>query len=167
MPNEKSHLSLANHNQDLLDKLVAEIKEFPDWVATVAFYKALHVVEAAFACENPVRHGTDHPTRERILKSEKKYEHIYRHYRVLYAASMVARYMQDNQTDFTSYLEPQAVIDTLLRHRLHEVEKSALRRMRNPDQLATIMSRLAPDPDEPSAAPAPSSNPSPGPSASL
>jgi hypothetical protein len=143
MPNETSHLSLANHNQDLLDKLVGEIDEFPDWVATVAFYKALHVVEAVFACENPARHGADHPSRERILKMDSKYAHIYRHYRVLYAASMVARYMQDSQTDFTSYLSPQQVIDTLLKHRLHEVEKSAAKKLRNPDQLVTIASRLA------------------------
>ena len=145
MPNEKSHLSLANHNQDLLDKLVAEVENFPDWTATVAFYKALHVVEAAFACENPARHGTDHPSRERVLKSDVKYAHIYRNYRVLYSASLVARYMQDNQTDFTSYLTPRQVIDVLLKHRLHEVEKSASKKMRNPDQLVTIASRLASD----------------------
>ena len=145
MPNENSHLALANHNQELLDKLVAEVDKFPDWTATVAFYKALHVVEAAFACENPVRHGTDHPSRERILKSDRKYESIYRHYRVLYAASMVARYMQDNQTDFTSYLSPQQVIDTLLKHRLNEVEKSAAKKMANPDKLVTNVSRLSPD----------------------
>jgi hypothetical protein len=144
MPNEKSHLALANHNQELLDKLVAEIDKSPDWTATVAFYKALHVVEAAFACENPTRHGTDHPSRECILKSDKKYESIYRHYRVLYAASMVARYMQDNETDFTSYLSPRQVIDTLLKHRLLEVEKSAAKKMRNPDQLMTNSSRMAP-----------------------
>ncbi|MDR3619660.1 MAG: hypothetical protein P4L85_09940 [Paludisphaera borealis] len=152
MPNEASHLSLANHNQDLLDKLVAEIDAFPDWAATVAFYKALHVVEAVFACENPARHGADHPTRERVLKSDKKYEHIYRNYRVLYAASMVARYMQDDRTNFSDYLTPQRVVDELLKHRLHEVEKSAAKRMRSPDRLTTIASRLpSPPPASPTA----------------
>ncbi len=143
MPNEMSHLALANHNQDLLDILVTEIEKFPDWATTVAFYKALHIVEAVFACENPARHGADHPSRERILKTIPKYTHIYRHYRVLYSASMVARYMQDNQTDFTNYLSPQAVIDKLLKHRLHEIEKSAVKQLKNPNQLATVSSRLS------------------------
>jgi hypothetical protein len=142
MPNERSHLALANHNQDLLDRLVVEIDAFPDWVATVAFYKALHVVEAVFACENPARHGADYVNRERILKSSPKYEHIYRHYRVLYSASMVARYMQDNLTDFATYLAPHRVIDELLKHRLHEVEKSAAKRLKNPSQLVTVTSRF-------------------------
>lgn len=143
MPSEQSHLSLANHNQDLLDTLVLDIKRFPDWAATVAFYKALHVVEAALACENPARHGMDHSARERLLKTDRRYQAIYRHYRPLYAASMVARYMEDNQTDFTSYLTPDQVIGTLLKYRLHEVEKSAMRKLKSPEALATITSRLA------------------------
>lgn len=146
MPDESSHLVLANHNQDLLDRLVADVDRFPDWTATVAFYKALHVVEAALACENPRRHGIDHSHRERILKSDNKYKNIYRNYRVLYAASMVARYMEDGQTNFASYLTPTQVIGTLLRYRLHEVEKSVLNKLRQPDKLVTVASRLAAPP---------------------
>ena len=158
MPNERSHLSLANHNQDLLDRLLAEVDQFPDWTTTVAFYKALHVVEAAFACENPARHGVNHSTREHLLKNDRRYEHIYRHYRPLFAASMVARYMQDNQTDFTKYMTPSDVVEKLVKHRLHEVEKSVLKKLRNPDQLVTIASRLAEadEDDNRADAPAPS-----------
>ena len=154
MPDESSHLVLANHNQDLLDRLVAEVDRFPDWTATVAFYKALHVVEAALACENPRRHGMDHSHRERILKSDNKYRNIYKHYRVLYTASMVARYMEDEKTSFTNYLTPTQVIGTLLRYRLHEVEKSASGKLRQPNNLVTIASRLAPPPSPPPGPPA-------------
>ena len=150
MPNERSHLSLANHNQDLLDKLILDIERFPDWAATVAFYKALHVVEAAFACENPVRHGSDHLARERILKNDRRYEVIYRHYRPLYAASMVARYMEDNQTSFTNYMSAHDVIAKLLKHRLHEVEKSALKKLKSPSDLVTFSSRMKTESDDPS-----------------
>lgn len=142
MPNEKSHLALANHNQDLLDQLVPKVEEFPDWVATVAFYKALHVVEAVLACGNPAQHGVDHPKRERTLKSNHKYKNIYQNYRPLYAASLVARYMKDDQTDFTSYLSPAEVINKLLRHRLHQLERSALKQLKTPSLLVTCASRL-------------------------
>lgn len=143
MPNEKSHLSQANHNQNLLDQLVPKVEEFPDWVATVAFYKALHVVEAVLACESPIRHGRDHESRARILGSEKRHEQMYRNYRPLYAASMVARYMRDDGADFTSYLSPARVISELLRHRLHQVEKSALKQLKSPDLLVTCASRMS------------------------
>ena len=144
MPNEESHLALANHNQDLLDRLVAEIDEFPDWAATVAFYKALHVVEAVLACEGPARHGVDHAYREHILKSEKRYEHIYKNYRRLYAASLIARYMKEDITDFTSHFSPADVIAKLLKHRLHEVEKSALKKLKSPNLLVTCASKMPP-----------------------
>lgn len=138
MPNELSHLALANHNQELLAELIPKIDKFPDWVATVAFYKALHVVEAVFASETPVRHGVDHPNRERCLKADKRYTHIYRHYRPLYAASMVARYMQDGHTSFADYMNPQTVIQTLLNHDLHQLETSAKKQLKHPQDLVTI-----------------------------
>ena len=147
MQNERNHLTLANHNQDLLDKLVDDVDQFPDWVATVAFYKALHVVEAVFACETPTRHGIDHVTRERLLKSDRKYEAIYRHYRILVAGSMIARYMQDDQTCFTHFMTPDQVVNQLLQHRLHELEKSASKKLRNPRVLVTFASKHLPGSD--------------------
>lgn len=104
MPTEMDHLSLANHNHDLLAELLPQIHRFPDWVATIAFYKSLHVVEAVFASENPSKHGTDHFDRENYLKRSHRYSNIYQHYRPLAATSMIARYMGSGYLAFTKYI---------------------------------------------------------------
>jgi hypothetical protein len=77
----------------LLALLLPQLDEFPDWVTTVAFYKALHIVEAVFANDINVRHGTGHEHRERVLKTTTKYRHLYKYYRPLYTASVKARYL--------------------------------------------------------------------------
>ncbi len=48
MASEAEHIDLASSNQNLIDHLIHE-NAFHDWLATVAFYKAIHVVEAVFA----------------------------------------------------------------------------------------------------------------------
>src|SRR5882757_6004521 len=101
MPNEATHLAIANHNQDLIDLLLPRIDEYADWITTVAFYKALHVVEAVFSNDKSVNHGIDHYTRERILKTNNKFKQIYTNYRPLYSASLVARYLSDGYSSFS------------------------------------------------------------------
>ena len=61
MATESDHISLANHNHGLLLHLLAH-GGYPDWAATVGFYKAVHIVEAVFATEvDPGhRHATLH-----------------------------------------------------------------------------------------------------------
>lgn len=48
MPSDAKHLDQANHNEDLLSHLsdVSKQSIFSDWYVTVAFYTALHYVEA-------------------------------------------------------------------------------------------------------------------------
>src|SRR2546421_1473890 len=98
MPTEASHFLLAAHNQDLIDHLLKDIDQFADWVTTVAFYKAVHLVEAVFSRDPHIKHGRTHEHREQCLKSDRRYSNIYKNYRPLWAASTVARYLEDHSS---------------------------------------------------------------------
>lgn len=133
MPNDADHINLAVKNQRAINHLLPARKDHPEWVATIAFYKAVHVVEAMFFQDPTIRHTSDHPTRNRHLKTQRRYSHIWHHYRRLFAASLVARYLQDEQhagySTFSDYLSSDDVVSSLLNDHLHQVEKSALGRL--------------------------------------
>src|SRR5256885_1093085 len=99
MPSQQAHLELARRNQELIEHLSKDLHRFPDWVTTVAFYRALHLVEAVFAEDADIRHGGDHGSRQRHLKSNRKYTTIYKAYHPLWTASIVARYLEDRNAD--------------------------------------------------------------------
>lgn len=132
MPSRDDHLSLAKHNQDVIDFLRTDsARRFHDWVAIVAFYKALHLIEALFACFSWIKHGGDHATRERILKSDTRYDAIRPHYRALKEASSVARYLSlagggKHYNTFGDYMTVEDVDSYILSHRLRSIEKSAM-----------------------------------------
>lgn len=143
MPDESTHLAIANHNQAFIELLLPNIADFSDWITTAAFYKALHVVEAVFFNDPAIRHAADHNHRENILKRERRFSHIYKSYRILYSASLVARYLSGGHASFSDYLTPDQVHSLILGHHLHQVEKSALRLLRNGSALRCVHSCLA------------------------
>ena len=49
MPSSEAHVRAALNNQATIDYLLAGGVVHAPWVVTVAFYKALHVVEAVLA----------------------------------------------------------------------------------------------------------------------
>jgi hypothetical protein len=150
MPDESAQLELANHNQELLAALLPRIDRFSDWVATVAFYKALHVVEAVFANDRNVQHGRDHDHREHCLKANPRYRKIYGHYRPLLAVSKRARYLHDGMTRFSDSFTPEDVVREVLRHDLHQVEVSAAKFLKHPERLVRVGSLWeSPSPDSP------------------
>ncbi len=72
MPTDQQHITQALHNSSVLWLFSQHEKqaEFSDWFATIAFYSALHFIEAIFykckptiVCENgiswPVKHSTE------------------------------------------------------------------------------------------------------------
>jgi hypothetical protein len=129
MPNELSHIQQAQHNSQALSCLERSVDDFSDWMTTVAFYKALHLVEAVFANDKTILHGHNHENRENILKRTPKYSNIYKHYRVLLNASIVARYLQERGSDsryskFSYYMSKEGVKKDLIDHRLHQIEKT-------------------------------------------
>ena len=128
MPTDKDHQALAEHNQRTIDFLLTGGDEFPDWTATVAFYKAVHLIEALLAREYHT-HGIDHANRGRILKQENRYTNIYRQYSALKEASTVARYLCESNggrsyRTFTDYCTMERVKSEILGSRLKELEKS-------------------------------------------
>ena len=84
MATEKDHLAKAAHNEKFLQMIG---KEFVDWRATVAFYVAVHLVEALFA---PKQHSRGHRERNQYLK--KHFRAIYPEFYALYNYSLFVRY---------------------------------------------------------------------------
>lgn len=129
MPSEEAHLKLASRNQATIDHLLCDVPKFSEWITTIAFYKAVHLVEAVFSRDPNIRHTHDHKTRELQLKKTKKYAHLWKHYRPLWTASLIARYLEDlggtAHSSFSDYLSPEKVQDEILNHRLKQVENSA------------------------------------------
>jgi hypothetical protein len=86
MGTQSDHREKADHNQAFLESIDAT--KYPDWVVTVCFYKALHLVEMVFAKDN--RHSDNHRDRHDTLK--RKHPDIWRQYLPLYVQSRRARY---------------------------------------------------------------------------
>lgn len=127
MASDLDHVALANRNHEALEHLLEQPGRFPEWITTIAFYKALQMVEASFAHTQTGRTST-HGDRLDRLKREKRYQHIFKHYRPLWEASMVARYLSDlsgrDYRSFTDYMKPEVVVAQIVRHRLRQIENS-------------------------------------------
>lgn len=133
MPNFEVHETAAARNQNVLDCLLENYahspNDFAHWVLTVAFYKALHLVETIFSQETQPFHSKDHHERNQRLKNIKKYEHIWRHYRLLLDASMAARYLVvphsgEDLTDLDAYLSGDSIHAKFINHSLRQIENS-------------------------------------------
>ena len=108
MASETAHLAKADSNQSFLETIG---DEYPDWLAVVAFYKAVHLVEALFA-----RQGTqskNHTDRNRRLK--KHHPAIWKAFIPLFNASKLLRY-----TDYK--MSAHKVRQELIGTRLAKVE---------------------------------------------
>jgi hypothetical protein len=86
MATPEQHQAQADHNQAFYETIDSTL--FPDWAATVAFYKAVHLVEKLFRQRG--QKGGSHMKRNNILKTQ--YLPIWRHYKALYSFSRLARY---------------------------------------------------------------------------
>ena len=128
MPTELAHIAQANRCQKVLAYLCQGQEDLSDWAAVLAFYKALHVIEAVFAVDQNILHGRHHTQRAKYLKS-KKYQDLWRSYRPLLAAARVARYLEDDKgkahATFNAYLPPGSLASQLLMPNLVVLEKTA------------------------------------------
>jgi hypothetical protein len=140
MPSESDHLALANKNHSALEYLRASKDEpHSEWVVTVAFYKAVQVVQAIFAKIGRSCH--DHKSRHAILKS--KFPDIWKHYRVLWQASTIARYLHDNEagtpyTSFDAYCPPDRVSERFIERRLRAIEQLSVKHLSDPTKLVRV-----------------------------
>ncbi len=78
MPSKASHLCVVRENTATIEWIRKAPNPMPQWVVTVAFYKALHIVEAVFAADkySPIRHADDHAQRNEVLRRENRYGNI-------------------------------------------------------------------------------------------
>ncbi len=127
MSTKSTHISIAAKNDKAKRYLLEKINDYPEWVTITAFYQALHMTEAVFAGDKKIKHSQSHDNRLANLKSDNRYSHLYKHFRPLYSASMVARYLSaDNKeySSFTEYLTPDEVLSEIINYRLCEIEKT-------------------------------------------
>ena len=93
MPSKDSHLRIVHENTAAINWVRQAQPPMPQWVVTIAFYKALHIIEAVFAADkkSPIRHADDHAQRNDVLRREPRYSHLWKHYRPLWNDSLIAR----------------------------------------------------------------------------
>jgi hypothetical protein len=132
MPSKDAHLSAARRNEATLRFLLSGADEHLAWVATVAFYKALHIIEAVFASDSALTedHTDDHKRRNNLLKTTVRYQQLWRMYRPLFEVSLNARYLRANDNAptheiFERYMPRANVESTVLNHYLLQVERAA------------------------------------------
>jgi len=139
MPCESDHIALANKNHIAMLCLHEAVDDHPEWVVTIAFYKAVHIVQAVFSKSNKSCH--DHKTRHSILK--RSYPDIWKQYRPLWIGSTIARYLHDNTsgtpyTSFVDYCSADEVYTKFVVKRLRNVEDLSVNRL-SKDQKDILM----------------------------
>ncbi|MCS7264054.1 MAG: hypothetical protein NZ805_04395 [Armatimonadetes bacterium] len=88
MPSESTHLAQVRHNLVFLRSFYAPTTPYPDWAVTVAFYTALHAIEAALASQH--MHSQSHVERRRYVR--QMFPHLWRLYYRLDVFSRRTRY---------------------------------------------------------------------------
>ena len=129
MSAEKDHIALANVNHAALAHLLEEHDRFPEWISTIAFYKAVQIAEAVFA-NNLNMHSMGHDDRRRTLQMDR-FRLLHRDYIPLLTASRIARYLQDRDSNttistFRQWRSPDSVRNDLVMKRLCRFEQSSL-----------------------------------------
>lgn len=93
MASVEQHLDMAAGNRRALKVMLPRINDHPEWVITMAFYTAVHFVEASRA--NRGAHSSSHADRNAYVKTEISLRSIKTLYDKLYTASLVARYLPE------------------------------------------------------------------------
>jgi hypothetical protein len=91
VPNKASHVAVARDNETLISELNLDSPAARGWAATIAFYAALHYVEAFFSLSNV--HSADHRTRDSNLCRFSETLKVYDPFCELKNISTNARYM--------------------------------------------------------------------------
>ena len=111
MPTEEMHRAAARRNEDLAARLADNA---PDWAVVLAFYAALHWVDAYLARQE--RHPRTQSERVRWIQQEDALLPIYDPYRTLRDRADAARY---HLTPFSSGEARALLTDELHAVRVH------------------------------------------------
>ena len=118
-----AHLWQAGRNERLAKQLLSELT-YKEWVVTVAFYGALHYVEAALNQSPDIMHsetsmprgypGSLHDYREDLVLQH--YSSAWASYRKLRTQSVVARYLSTTNRQFLQTPAEDYFIDSDVRN---------------------------------------------------
>ena len=94
MASLQAHLEQIERNNKTRSDL-QRIGTAPEWVVTIAFYEALHLMEAILVTvgDNGLCHN-DHQSRNRCLQVHPQTKHLYIAYHKLFDLSIWARYLE-------------------------------------------------------------------------
>lgn len=91
MPSTEEHIKKYNENKKLLEtNLNIKKCNFYNWIVTVSFYAALHLVEAKLAEKG--FDSRDHLGRNNNIARFNQFKAIRNEYKILYDKSRIARY---------------------------------------------------------------------------
>ncbi len=124
MATKEEHRAKWQHNRRFLATIQAP--QYSDWMATVAFYAAVHCVEVLLA-KDGISHPMTHEGRNECLKRQNRYKKIWENYRPLYEASIVARYLSfqsQKHPSFDQWITPEQVRTQLIDTYLRQIEAS-------------------------------------------
>lgn len=95
MPTENEHRKKYQDNKELLDnELSLSNSTRYNWILTVAFYSALHLVEARLASYG--FHGPNHAARDNMVYQYSDFKNIRAKYKDLHTKSIIARYSAED-----------------------------------------------------------------------
>ena len=91
MPSVQEHADQAANNHALLSEqiMVSNATHYPDWVVTVSFYTAVHVVERELERRHKI-HSRNHDERKHLIDTH--FPHIRAEYEYLRNESRLSRY---------------------------------------------------------------------------
>lgn len=135
----QTHLSQAARNKITISYLRDGGDKHNGWAACVAFYTALHFIEAIFDYKYPGLHSSDHSERYKKLRlfatGDKDFELIFKRYNILRMAADVARYLAQTRDDkgrssktsrefecFSQLIAPEEFDEKILNHCLKPIE---------------------------------------------
>lgn len=122
MPASQDHVALAKKNRSALEYLRLKIDDYPEWVVTVAFYEALHHIEAAMACDTSIQRTSGHKERHDAIRNHKEFKKIYAPYKNLFDASCIARYMGNGTVSFSNYMKTGQIETIVIGTWLHKIK---------------------------------------------
>jgi len=106
VPIKKDHLAIARDNELLVEQLNLDSAPARGWASTIAFYAALHYVEAFFSVSGV--HSADHRTRDSNLYRFNETMSIYDDFCELKNISTSARYFgkYPSKRDYSAEITP-------------------------------------------------------------
>ncbi len=127
MPGISAHVSAATRAAKAIECLRAEEeKKHQQWIATIAFYEALHWIEAVTAALGVRDRPTSHGQRTDLLSTNAKLRPYANPHEKLLNASLIARYLTDDSgVTVEHYFNRSGVLYSILSDWLYKVRAQA------------------------------------------